>query len=98
MLLSFLLFFFTVSPVGSVTVDPVDLTVYYADDAVFNCSSQGGPNNEYLWTHLSTGDIVGSEPDLFVNMTMLSDGGTYQCSVSNLAGRENVTGFLNGKF
>ena len=72
--------------------------MYYADDAVFNCSSQGGPDNKYLWTHSSTGDIVGSEPDLFVNMTMLSDGGTYQCSVSNLAGEEYATGFLNGKF
>ena len=77
-------------------MDPIDLTVYYADDAQFNCSSQGGPNNRYQWTHLDTGSVVGNDSYLFLNMTMLNDEGTYQCSVSNAAGRENSTGFLNG--
>ncbi len=75
----------------------MELTVSYAGNSVFNCSSQGGPNNEYTWTHLSTGDIVGSEPDLVLNVTTLDDGGTYECTVSNLAGSENASTYLHGK-
>ena len=85
-----------VSPAGSVTVQPTDITIPYYGDALFNCSGQGGPNNLYSWIHLSSGESVSNESELIIEIATLKDAGVYQCTVSNNAGKENTTANLNG--
>ena len=88
--------FTIVSPVGSVTVDQSVLTIPYNDEAVFNCTGLGGPNNQFSWTHVNSGVIVSNESDLIIEMTALDNAGEYICTVSNIAGSENITTTLNG--
>ena len=86
----------TVSPFGSVTADPSEITIPFNGKAVFNCSALGGPDNQFTWTYLNTGDIVSNESDLIIEMATLNNAGEYECTVSNSAGSESVTTDLNG--
>ena len=52
-----ILFPCTVSPYGSVVVTPSTQTVSRNEDASFNCTAQGGPNNTIVWIN---GDFYSS--------------------------------------
>ena len=48
------------------------------------CGAQGGPNNMFEWSRL--GVIVSNSDVLELTMITGSDGGVYQCTVTNDAG------------
>lgn len=84
------------SPIGSVEVDPVEISVSYFDDVMFNCSGQGGPDNQFEWIFLSNGDTVSNSSELLLEEVSLDEKGQYQCVVTNDAGNDSAIAFLNG--
>ena len=63
------------------------------------CSAQGGPGNTATW--VKVGDetaILSNTSGLIVSITDASVGGTYQCTVENLAGSDSATAVVNGEF
>ena len=100
------LFFFTVSPAGSVEAFPSTLVVSRNEDASFNCTAQGGPDNAIVWIRgeydsslsvRSPLDVLDSlnrletGPNISLTSVNGSDGGRYTCVVVNEAGIESAT-------
>ena len=86
----------TVSPEGSIQVDPATINGNDSGNATFNCMALGGPANMFSWTKMRDSAVVVNDSKLMLVDIMASDGGVYQCSVENLAGRDNDTVTLNG--
>ena len=63
----------------------------------FMCSAEGGPGNTFNWTRLSDGGIVSESSELEINVVNASVGGSYQCTVENMAGSESAIVSLYGK-
>ena len=83
--------FDTVSPEGSVLLDPVDETRDFDDTHIFTCSAQGGPNNAFQW-FFNGSSVTPSSPtesSYTVSNVSASDGGQYTCVVSNAAGNSS---------
>ena len=87
----------TVSPEGSIQVDPTTINGNDSGNATFNCMALGGPGNMFSWTKVRDNAVVVNDSELMLVDIMASDGGVYQCSVENLAGSDNDTVILNGK-
>ncbi|XP_065904165.1 hemicentin-1-like isoform X3 [Dysidea avara] len=80
----------TVSPQGSVSVRPVGNILTSVDSTVSStCVAQGGPNNVFEWRR--QGVVISNDPVLSISMVTGSDGGVYQCTVSNAAGSDTAT-------
>ena len=62
----------------------------------FNCLALGGPNNHYFWKYNRT-DMTLSDTNILSIVSHASHGGTYECTVGNLAGYDNAIATLNGK-
>ena len=92
--------FFTVSPEGSVLLDPVNLTSSIQEVHSFTCHAQGGPDNMFEWTFngstLSNANITSAslQSTLTINNILASNGGEYTCTVSNLAGNASNSSTL----
>ena len=74
-------------------MSPQDSVLTFPGGAVFTnfnstvrllCGAQGGPNNMFEWSRL--GVIVSNSDVLELAMIIGSDGGVYQCTVTNDAG------------
>ena len=95
----------TVSPLGSVVAAPGVQTVSYNGTATFNCTAEGGPNNTFYWVRgmpsfesdiinssdFDSLDVVGTDPELTLSMSIGETGGQYTCVVFNDAGYDNDT-------
>ena len=87
---------YLVSPSGSISINPLEIVTSFGDTISFNCSALGGPDNQYIWTHLTT--VVGNDPQLTLSSVTFEDDGEYQCEVFNAAGNDIATSVLNGEF
>ena len=96
-LLLFTLIHQTVSPEGTVQSSPDIINGFPGGNASFNCSSNGGPGNNFQWLRLRDGIIVGNESWLTLTDLDAFDGGQYQCFVENRAGNDTTTVTLNSK-
>lgn len=76
----------TVSPEGSVFIEPRREILNHFDNLSLTCFSQGGPNNTYQWAKDGIDLANETFPELFVPNVNASDGGQYSCIVSNAAG------------
>jgi len=65
------------------------------DSLILNCSAGGGPANMYRWFK---NDML-FDNDSVVNITSVeaTDGGVYECRVSNDAGNSSVNITINGR-
>ena len=82
-----------VSPYGSVQVNPSSILAYYGDTVVFNCSSRGGPNNQYTWhmyRFFYNYNTIGRSDQLTLELNSVSLFSSYDCRVSNDAGSDSV--------
>ena len=68
-----------------------DMLYSQGDQLQLNCSSEGGPQLKYTWTH--SGNIITNANSniLTINNINTSDVGNYTCNVSNNAGSDNNT-------
>ena len=74
-----------VSPQNSVLTFPPGIVLTNFNSTVrLSCTVQGGPNNMFEWSRL--GVIVSNSNVLELTMITGSDGGVYQCMVTNDAG------------
>ncbi|XP_019849871.1 PREDICTED: titin-like, partial [Amphimedon queenslandica] len=88
----------TVSPYGSVQVNPSSVTAYFGDTVAFNCTSRGGPNNQYAWYRVaeSRNISVGLMNQLEVEINSIELTARYYCNVTNDAGSSSAYTILNG--
>ena len=94
------IFYFPVSPHGSVQINPdYVITAYYGDIVAFNCTSRGGPNNQYTWYRVSeSGNItVGLMNQLEIEINSFQLFSDYYCNVANDAGSSSALTFLYGQ-
>ena len=63
---------YVVSPEGSVSIQPVNLTVSRYDDASFNCDADGGPNNMFRWIRGDI-DLENLAGDMFIASNFLQN-------------------------
>ena len=90
----------TISPEGSVIIQPQNMTFDYEDEVNLICTCQGGPNNTFTW--LLNGSIISSGTNNytiisteFSSILMISritapdHGGLYQCIAQNIAGNSS---------
>ena len=87
----------TVSPKGSVIVTPDRIDASFGDVVSYYCTSLGGPDNQYEWRHMRTGENLGNDSQLTLSLTSLDLFGEYKCIASNVAGNDSNTTLLNGK-
>ena len=84
----------TVSPEGSVAVDPVGQVARVEETVNFTCSSLGGPEVTYQWS--KDGLVLEGENSTLVVISNVStsSGGSYTCNASNPAGYDTASGAL----
>ena len=91
------MFYSLVSPRGSVSVRPVGNILTSVDSTVSStCVAQGGPNNVFEWRR--QGVVISNDPVLAIPMVTGSDGGVYQCTVSNAAESDTATTTVIGMY
>ena len=84
-----------VSPVGSVSVVPFGNFLTNVNATVnLTCRAQGGPNNMFKWS--KQGVVVSNSSVLEFTVNTGSDGGTYQCTVTNDAGSATTNALVIG--
>ena len=87
----------TVSPYGSVTVTPDLIDAERNMSRIFECFAEGGPENRFSWSKLPNGETITESSELVIMVDSASVGGTYQCTVENMAGSASATVVLNGE-
>ena len=83
---------FLVSPGAVVVTSDIFATVNSTVE--LTCSAEGGPNNMFVWRR--QGVVISNNPVLSIPMVTGSDGGIYQCTVSNAAGNDFATTSVTG--
>ena len=53
-----------------------------------NCTSEGGPQLQYIWVLL--GNIISNSSMLIIDNVTTTDGGNYTCTVTNDAGSSDA--------
>lgn len=86
------------SPFDSVEIFPSAVNSSFEHNVTFNCTSKGGPSNQYQWTHLETEEILHDRPTLLIESISFDNSGTYECLVTNEAGFGSEISVLNGRF
>ena len=89
--------FCTVSPKGSVQISPGDVPTSFNSNLTLTCANEGGPNNMFEWRQ--NGMIISGAngPVLSIPIVTGSDGGDYQCNVTNAAGSDDDTVTITGR-
>ena len=95
----------TISPEGSVMIQPQNMTFNYEDEVNITCTCDGGPNNMFSW--LLNGSIITSGTNSYtISSTEFSSiltisgirapdhGGLYQCIKENIAGNGSDTTYV----
>ena len=82
---------------GNVQIDGVHMILISFNSTVnLTCMAQGGPNNMFEWSR--QGMIVSNSSVLELTMITGSDGGTYQCTVTNGAGSDVASTSVIGMY
>ena len=82
---------------GNVQIDGVHMILVSFNSTVsLTCMTQGGPNNMFEWSR--QGMIVSNSSVLELPMITGSDGGIYQCTVTNDAGSDVVNVSVIGMY
>ena len=95
----------TISPEGSVIIQPKNRTFDYGDEVNLTCTCEGGPNNMFSW--LLNGSIITSGTNNYAisstefssiltisHITAPDHGGLYQCIAQNIAGNGSDTTYV----
>ena len=85
----------------SSTVSPYNATiteVVVINMVTYTCYADGGPGNTYEWLQLRDNSVVSSMQELILDSTDPSDGGDYQCTITNNAGDTTIMTTINGKY
>ena len=73
-------------------VTPSEISVSLNEKISVTCSAEGGPDNTFMWSTLSTSEDVTflqNNPELVININEVDDS-VYICRVENAAGYEEA--------
>ena len=85
------------SPVDSASVMPSgNVLTSFSSTVSITCTAQGGPDNMFVWRR--QGMIVSSSSALELTMITGSDGGIYECTVTNDAGSGTANSLVIGMY
>lgn len=79
------------------TITPDRIDSSFSENVSFNCTSLAGPDNKYQWKYTRSGDTVGNDSVLILTSVNVTVGGSYECTVSNIAGYGKQSVFLNSE-
>ena len=80
-------YIFIVSPAGSVSITAIrSILTNFNSTISLTCMAEGGPDNIFVWRR--QGMIVTNSSVLELTMITGSDGGVYECTVTNDAGSD----------
>ena len=86
-----------VSPQGSVSIlPPGNVLTNFNSTVSLACGALGGPNNMFEWS--KQGVTVSNSDVLELTMITGSDGGVYQCTVTNDAGSDTASNSVIGMY
>ena len=85
------IFLSLVSPFGSVSITQQ----HSISTVILTCTTNGGPNNRFQWTELSTGTVLSNSAVYYLTTSSNARRNIYQCTVFNEAG--NGTATVSGK-
>ena len=85
------IFLSLVSPFGSVSITQQ----HSISTVILTCTANGGPNNRFQWTELSTGTVLSNSAVYYLTTSSNARRNIYQCTVFNEAG--NGTATVSGK-
>ena len=85
-----------VSPASSVSVTPPSNSERTNTEMLL-CMAEGGPGNTFNWTKLEDPGFSETTANISVMVSDASDGGVYQCTVTNSAGSGMNQTTINGK-
>ena len=87
-----------VSPSGSVAISPAGVDAMERGiNHTLTCMAQGGPGNTVSWIKLGQTGTLSESPELIITISDASVGGTYQCTVENIAGSDSASAVINGE-
>ena len=90
--------FVPVSPEDTAVISPDTINATMRNKIyVLSCSAEGGPGNEFQWEKLGSSGIISNSSELEIIVTDASVGGTYQCTVENMAGSSSANATVNGE-
>ena len=84
-----------VSPKGTV-ITSEDILSTFNSSVNITCNAGGGPNNVYQWR--KQGELIPNNAQLHFQSVRGSDGGVYQCTVTNAAGSGTASTHLYGMY
>ena len=83
-----------ISDSGGATIVTNSTTVNNGDSLVFDCTAAGGPANMYCWFK----DNMLFDNEVNITSVEVTDGGLYECRVSNDAGNSTASVTINGGY
>ena len=87
-----------VSPSGSVAISPPGVdAIERGREHTLICMAEGGPGNTVSWVKLGQTGTISESPELIITISDASVGGTYQCTVENIAGSDSASAVINGE-
>ena len=87
-----------VSPSGSVAISPAGVdAIERGINHTLTCMAEGGPGNTVSWIKLGQNGTISESPELIITISDASVGGTYQCTVENIAGSDSASAVINGE-
>ena len=81
-------YFSVVSPEDSVMVDRPTVLTNFNSTEIITCTADGGPDNMFEWRKQGPALVITRNSILELTMITGSDGGVYECTVTNDAGSD----------
>ena len=84
------------SPEDSVMVDRSTVLTNFNSTESITCTAEGGPDNMFEWRRQGMAPVISSNSVLELTMITGSDGGIYECTVTNNAGSDTANTSVTG--
>ena len=84
------------SPEDSVMVDRSTVLTNFNSSESITCTAEGGPDSMLEWRRQGMAPVISSNSVFELTMITGSDGGVYECTVTNNAGSDTANTLVTG--
>ena len=79
-------------------VNPQTVLTNFNSTENITCTAKGGPNNMFQWRRQGIAPVISNNSVLELTMITGSDGGVYECTVTNDAGSDTNSTLVTGMY